>query len=125
MDTNDPVFLAAARAIREVGRRIAGRGSCPATSGNFSQRLGDAVAITISGTDKGALETTDVMLVDLKGRPLSAGTPSAETPLHVGLYGRQPAPGAVLHTHALSAALLSHLVPDEELLIEGWELLKA
>jgi methylthioribulose-1-phosphate dehydratase len=125
MNTKDPAFVAAAGAIREVGRRLAARGFCPATSGNLSQRAGDAVAITVSGTDKGALDASDIMLVDLEGRPLSPGKPSAETLLHTRLYRRPSAPGAVLHTHALSAALLSRLVPEDEVVLEGWELLKA
>ncbi len=126
MSTSDDPYALAARSICDIGRRIAARGWCPATSSNFSQRV-DAVscAVTTSGHDKGSLVPDNIMRVDFDGRPLSAGKPSAETLLHTHLYKRDPKIGAVLHTHAPSASLLSQLLRDNVLKLEGWELLKA
>ena len=119
-------FDEAARSLCEIGRRIDARGWCPATSSNFSQRIDAAsAAVTVSGRDKGALTPADIMQVDLEGRPLSPGKPSAETLLHTHLYRRDPGIGAVLHTHAPAATLLSQLVPGNEIRLSGWELLKA
>lgn len=126
MSRNDELFNAAARSICDAGRRINARGWCPATSSNFSQRIdAESCAITISGRDKGALTVDDIMRVDLDGKPLSAGKPSAETLLHTHVYKRDPKIGAVLHTHSAHATLLSQLVRDSALRLQGWELLKA
>lgn len=124
--TPDPLFLDAAVAICDAGRRINARGWCPATSSNFSQRV-DAMscAITVSGRDKGALTPADIMRVDLDGKPLSPGKPSAETLLHTHLYKRDPKIGAVLHTHSPVATLLSQLTRESAIRLAGWELLKA
>jgi hypothetical protein len=112
----------AARTLVEVGRAFAARGSVPATSGNFSLRLDERrVAITRSGTDKGALVPADILIVDLEAPPPPGA--SAETPLHTALYRARPAVGAVIHTHADAAAVLS--LAGDDLLLSGWELLKA
>ena len=115
----------AAASIAAVGREVFSRGWVPATSGNFSMRLGDdEVAITVSGTDKGRLQEEDVMQVDLNGHSRSGKRASAELALHLQLYRRDPSIGAVLHTHSLNATVCSQLVEDE-CLFDGLELLKA
>lgn len=120
-----PTLETAAESIGATGREIFSRGWTPATSGNFSMRLGnDEVAITVSGTDKGRLREADVMQVDLDGRTDSGKRASAELDLHLQLYRRDPSIGAVLHTHSLNATLCSELVADE-CRFDGLELLKA
>lgn len=112
----------AARALADVGRFFAARGSVPATSGNFSLRLdARSCAITRSGVDKGELSPDDVLVADIHAPP-PAGA-SAETPLHLALYRDRPETGAVIHTHADAAAILSFAGAD--LALSGWELLKA
>ncbi len=106
-------------------------GWAPATSTNYSVRLPDNAApaycaITSSGVDKGSIEVEHILAIDQHGTPIDAegAQPSAETPLHVLLY-RTMGAGAVLHTHSLSAALLSQLARDEgQVRLTGWELLK-
>ena len=113
---------AAVRSLLEVGRAFAARGSVPATSGNFSLRLDERrVAITRSGTDKGALVPADIVIAHLDAPPPPGA--SAETPMHLSLYRDRPAARAVIHTHADAAAVLSRAGGD--LLLSGWELLKA
>jgi methylthioribulose-1-phosphate dehydratase len=113
---------AAVRSLLEVGRAFAARGSVPATSGNFSLRLDERrVAITRSGTDKGALVPADIVVAHLDAPPPPGA--SAETPMHLALYRDRPAARAVIHTHADAAAVLSRAGGD--LLLSGWELLKA
>ena len=106
-------------------------GWAPATSTNYSVRLPDNAApaycaITSSGVDKGSIEVEHILAIDQQGKPIDAegAQPSAETPLHLLLY-RAMGAGAVLHTHSLSAALLSQLACDEgQVRLTGWELLK-
>ena len=84
-------------------------------------------AITISGRDKGRLTERDIMVVDLEGRAVgSEHRPSAETLLHTQLYARDPAIGAVLHTHSLAQTVASRLwAGDRMIRFEGYELIKA
>ncbi len=118
-------FEDAAAALIAVGRQAFANGWVPATSGNFSTRLGEeSAAITVSGSHKGHLTPVDIMRVDLSGRPLEGKQPSAETLLHVMLYRRDPALHAVLHTHSVMATVLSRLV-EAELILEELEVLKA
>jgi methylthioribulose-1-phosphate dehydratase len=112
--------------IATAGRDLYRRGWTPATSSNFSMRLGkDACAITVSGRHKGELGVEDVMAVDLDGHPLRQGRPSAETLLHTRLYRRSPEIGAVLHTHSPTATILTRLRPDAAIVFSGYELQKA
>jgi methylthioribulose-1-phosphate dehydratase len=118
----------AASAIAVAGRELAALGYTPATSSNFSMRLGpERVAVTVSGRDKGRLGPADVMEVDLAGRPIDpALKPSAETLLHCQIYARWPQIGAVLHTHSLAQTVASRLYAKEgHMRLAGYELLKA
>ncbi|SFK25648.1 methylthioribulose 1-phosphate dehydratase [Falsiroseomonas stagni] len=114
-------------AIIEVGRRLDRQGLVPATAGNFSIRL-DArtLAVTVSGRHKGFLRPGDVMVVDIDGRPLTAGKrSSAETLLHCGIYRRFPEAGAVLHGHSIANTVMSRAAEGESITLAGYELLKA
>jgi methylthioribulose-1-phosphate dehydratase len=115
----------AVEALIGIGRHADARGWVPATSGNFSVRLSnEEAAITVSGAHKGRLSASDVMRVDLEGRPLDDRRPSAETLLHVQLYRRDPAIGCILHTHSVTATVVSRLA-GHELVLEQLEVLKA
>jgi methylthioribulose-1-phosphate dehydratase len=118
-------FTEAARLLIAAGQRLYALGAVPATSGNFSLRLAaDELAITASGRDKSQLTEADILRIDLQGRPLTGGTPSAETGLHLQLYARDPAIGAVLHSHSLNAILACRQHGDA-VVFSGLELLKA
>ncbi len=126
-------FDQAATDLIGVGRRLWQQGFCPATSSNFSLRLSggsnsgpdsEQCAITVSGRDKGNLQRTDIMRVDMNGKSLDGHIPSAETLLHTQLYRRDNSIGAVLHTHSLKAALVS-MNCQGPVALEGLELLKA
>ena len=119
-------FHDAAQALIEAGRFLHGHGWVPATSGNFSVRLGsNRFAITVSGRHKGQLSEDDIMQVDQLGSPVATDKrPSAETLLHTALYNRYEDVGAILHTHSMNATLLSRRSAGE-LVFEDYELLKA
>jgi methylthioribulose-1-phosphate dehydratase len=114
--------------IVSTARELAARGWTPATSSNFSMRLGEAhAAITVSGLDKGRLTEDGVMVVDLDGRPVATERrPSAETVLHTRLYRRDAGIGCVLHTHSLVQTVASRVfAPSGGVRLEGYELAKA
>lgn len=115
-----------AATLIEIGRELNARGWVPATSGNFSMRLdAQSALVTASGKHKGKLNTDDFLTVDLQGRPLTAGKPSAETLLHTQLYAWQPWIDTVLHCHSPTATLLSQLWHSDALVLSDYELLKA
>lgn len=116
-----------AQEIIDAGRFLYSRGWSPATSSNYSMRLSTTTALlTASGKHKGQLGQDDVLVTDLSGNSLEPGKkPSAETLLHTQLYRCRPEVGAVLHTHSVSATVLSRLIPGDHLPLEGYELQKA
>lgn len=115
------------QSIIDAGRWIDAQGWCPATGGNFSLRTdtGD-VLITASGRHKGQLCEADLLRVDLAGAALDSNLkPSAETLLHTRLYRLDEQIGAVLHTHSVSATVLSLVSTGDWLDIEQFEMQKS
>jgi methylthioribulose-1-phosphate dehydratase len=117
----------AVEAIIASGRRLDARGLAPATSGNYSVRLSEGrVAVTVSGRHKGRLGRDDVMLVNAAGIALENKKPSAETALHTLVYRLYPQVNAVLHVHSVPVVTLTrHLPAASEVVLEGYEMLKA
>lgn len=121
-----PRYQHCADTLAGIGRDLHARGWVPATSGNFSMRLtADSAIVTASGKHKGRLGADDFLAVDLHGRPLGAGKPSAETLLHTQLYAWQPWVDTVLHCHSPNATVLSLLHAGTALELRDYELLKA
>jgi len=121
-------FEQSAKDIVQISHTIHSRHWSPATSSNYSIRLNNNVcAITTSGKDKGQLNNNEVMAVNLQGKALSEGKPSAETLLHTSLYTLDANIGAILHTHSKNSTVLSRLIDDthNKLSFHGYEILKA
>ena len=121
-------FERKAQTIADNARELAALGWTPATSSNFSMRLGDGlVAVTVSGRDKGRLGTDDIMVVDLDNHPVATQQrPSAETALHTQIYRRFAKVGAILHTHSRTQSVASRLyATNGRVRFQGWELQKA
>lgn len=119
-------FEHAAQQIVDAARGLAARGWAPAGAGNYSARLADgSIAITVSGTHKGRIGAGDIMRVDLEGRSLDGRAPSAETLLHTQIYRLRPFVGAVMHTHSVTATVLSRRLASDRLRLQGYEVLKA
>jgi methylthioribulose-1-phosphate dehydratase len=122
-------FEELAAQLAEVGRQCYARGWALGTSGNFSavvSRHPLSLAITTSGVDKGLLEASQIVETDSQGRVIrGAGTPSAETTLHLAIVQSRGA-GAVLHTHSIWSTILSDTAGDVAggLAIDGYEMLK-
>jgi methylthioribulose-1-phosphate dehydratase len=111
-----------------AARALSDRGWTPATAGNFSARIDRRHAtVTVSGRDKGQLTANDFLLLDLHGHVVDGvGHPSAETPLHLQLYRRDPGIGAVLHTHSTNQTVAGRVLARAgEIRFDGYELLKA
>lgn len=123
-----PGFRETAALLCDLGRACRGRGWVDGTSGNFSAvttRDPLRLAITPSGSDKGALTESELLEIDAQGRVLSGqGRPSAESVLHLALVRVRNA-GAIAHTHSVWSTLLSEAHGgDGGLCLEGYEMLK-
>lgn len=110
----------------ELGRWIGKKGWCSATGGNLSARINSELCwVSESGKDKGSLESTDFIEVDIaSGQSLNQRKPSAETRLHTALYQLFPAASVVLHTHSVNATVLSRIQKVTPLQIDGYEMQK-
>jgi methylthioribulose-1-phosphate dehydratase len=123
-----------AQALCEAAHWCAGRGWVPATSGNFSVRDAAAgrILISRSGLDKGQMQTTDLLTLDMAGHMIGRPTsreivkPSAETALHVVIYRDRHEANAILHVHSIWNTLVgARFVTAGQFRITGYELLKA
>lgn len=121
------IYENAVNDIIMAGNRLDGQNFAPATSGNYSIRVGDnEMAITVSGVHKGQLEPRHIMRADLDGNSLDGKTPSAETLLHCLIYKLCPDINAVLHTHSVACSVLTKVMANaRELVLSGYEMLKA
>ena len=94
--------------LTDVCRRLYQRGLTVSAGGNMSVRLNeDEILITPSGRNKGLLEDTDMIVVDMEGKPLTDGKPSIETFMHLALYKKNPETNAVIHCHPLNCIALT------------------
>lgn len=121
-------FAECTQTLVAITARLAARGWTPATSSNFSMRIGPQhAAITVSGRDKGQLTTNDFMAIDFDGQAVaSTQRPSAETLLHAHLYRRLAEVNCVLHTHSHTQTVASRLYAGAgRVHFEGYELIKA
>ncbi|MEM7280383.1 MAG: class II aldolase/adducin family protein [Pseudomonadota bacterium] len=97
--------------VAETALELLTTGLVVNTSGNVSARLGEHVVITPSGKLYTDLTPEDVSVVDLQGNVVDGDLlPSSETPLHLGVYEKNPGVSAIVHTHSLYATAVSTLV---------------
>ncbi|OMP67780.1 methylthioribulose 1-phosphate dehydratase [Domibacillus epiphyticus] len=114
--------------LADVKRELALRDWFPGTSGNLSIKVDDeSFLVTASGKDKRKETAEDFLLVDARGSAIDgfAGKPSAETLLHVEVYGKTNA-GCSLHVHTVDNNVISELYGEEgEVTFTGQEIIKA
>ena len=83
-----------------AGRAMRSRGLVVAREGNLSVRTGpDRVLVTPAGADKGDLDPSALVLVDLEGNAVGSGRASTETGMHLEIYRRRSDARAVAHGH--------------------------
>jgi L-fuculose-phosphate aldolase len=92
----------ARQALAEVSQRMHARGYIVANDGNVSVRIGESkLLVTPSGARKAFLKAADMVLCDLRGRPVAGEKrrPSSELPMHLAVYEERPDVNAVVHAH--------------------------
>jgi L-fuculose-phosphate aldolase len=98
--------------VASAALRLAAGGLVIGTAGNVSERKGDLVAITPTGTALAELGPEDVVVVDIDGAIVDGELPpTSELDLHLGLYRRYDA-GAVVHTHPPLGTALSCVLDE-------------
>lgn len=101
----------------EIAKRLYDRNMNAALGGNVSIRLGDEIAITPAGINKGFMTEDDVILVDTAGSKLRGkGKPSSEGKMHYEVYKLRPDVRAIIHAHppfAVGFALAHRDLPDD------------
>jgi L-fuculose-phosphate aldolase len=105
--------IGAARArVAAAARRLAEERLVLGSAGNVSERVGELVAISPTGSALGSLAPDDVVVVDAAGERVDGALPaSSELGLHLGIYRSYEA-GAVVHTHAPLATALSCVLDE-------------
>ncbi len=125
----DSYARAAFPKIKRICNALYKKGMLAGADGNVSIRLplGRGVLITASGVHKGFLRIDDLVATDWHGKVIYGnGRPSSEIKLHMALYEKEEAVGAIVHTHApwATALNLSGLSFDTTRLVEAEAVLK-
>jgi L-fuculose-phosphate aldolase len=92
-------------------------------SGNVSGRLGEDVLISPTGATAETIRPESFVRIGPGGRPLGPGRPSSELPMHLAVYGRVPAAGAIVHTHSdhcVALAACGSGIPGFHYLVGGF-----
>ncbi|MGJ8669892.1 MAG: methylthioribulose 1-phosphate dehydratase [Oceanococcus sp.] len=108
-------------------QRISQQNWCSATGGNFSARVDEErLLMTRSGRDKNTLREQDWMLCDRDGLAMNADDrPSDEAALHARLYQLDDNIRVVLHSHSVTATVLSRQRSSKAIRIQGFEMQKS
>ena len=108
-----------ARKLVEIAKRLYDKNMNAALGGNVSIRLGDEIAITPAGINKGFMTEGDVVVVDMEGNKLRGnGTPSSEGKMHYEIYKGRPDVNAIIHAHppfAVGFSIAHREIPDDVL----------
>ena len=96
-------------AIVAVYEALARHGMNTGSSGNVSQRDGEAMCITPTGITAETLTESRLVHMAFDGQVAGAGTPSSEWAMHAAIYQAFPAAGAIVHTHADACTALACL----------------
>ena len=86
-------------------RQLAARGLVAGQDGNISVRVGpDRILVTPSGLIKGLVTSSDMVVVDGRGRKRAGRrNPTSELDLRLRILGLRPDVGAVVHAHPPTA----------------------
>jgi L-fuculose-phosphate aldolase len=110
-------------AIVTVYRELARRGMNTGSTGNVSQRDGDGLCITPTGSTAETLCEAGLVRLGADGRAIGVGNPSSEWEMHQAIYAAFPAAGAVVHTHAdacTALACLGEALPAFHYMVVGF-----
>src|SRR3954453_782099 len=93
------------REIVNVGKMLHQRGYIAACDGNLSVRLNrNEVLVTPTAMSKGAMKTSDLVIVDMAGRKLKGRREvTSEIGMHLLIYRMRPDVNGIVHAHPRTA----------------------
>lgn len=94
------------------------RGYSPGTSGNLSICLENGFLMTPTNASFRWLDPERLSRLDAQGNHIDGDKPSKEVVVHLAMYRRRPAAGAVVHLHSpycMAVSCLDGLDPDNAL----------
>jgi L-fuculose-phosphate aldolase len=100
-----PIDHSFRREIVRIGKLLHQRGYIAACDGNISVRLDQQrVLVTPTGMSKGAMQSSDLVIVDMEGRKLKGRREvTSEIGMHLLIYRMRPDVGGVVHAHPRTA----------------------
>lgn len=112
----DERLAALVDSLIEVGRDLRAANLVTSHGGNLSVRWEHGACITGTGTMLGRLAPADFAVVDSHGRArgMHDPKPSSDTAVHLAVYARIEAAGAVIHAHPIHTIALSF----------GWDVIR-
>jgi len=93
----------------EIGRDLFVSGQITSHGGNLSEREGDTIYITRTGSQLGRLRAGDIIAVPVEPYAGSDEGASSELVVHRAIYQALPQAGGVCHAHSMSAVLCAML----------------
>ena len=89
------------QSLIEIGKRLYQRGLIVGNEGNLSAKFSaKRIFITRSGSHKGFLTSSDILLMDSNGKKITGkGEVSSEKKFHLFIYQKRPEISAILHPH--------------------------
>ncbi len=96
-----------------LGKSMFDRGLTVGSSGNLSVRADDGWLMTPTNSCLGRLDPATLSKVDAKGNLLSGDKPTKESFLHLSVYERRPAAGAIVHLHSTHSVAVSCLADTD------------
>ena len=100
--------------VIRIGRQAQREGLCKHKAGNFSilDRQSGYLVITPSGIDREALQTEDMIVMDLNAHVVESRPglkPSSEVLMHIEIYRERPDLVSIVHTHSKYATVFAAL----------------
>ena len=96
-----------------LGKSMFDRGLTVGSSGNLSVRTGDGWLMTPTNACLGRLDPATLSKVDAQGNPISGDKPTKESFLHLSVYEKRPAAGAIVHLHSTHSVAVSCLADTD------------
>lgn len=96
-----------------LGKSMFDRGLTVGSSGNLSVRADDGWLMTPTNSCLGRLDPAALSKVDAKGNLLSGDKPTKESFLHLSVYEKRPAAGAIVHLHSTHSVAVSCLADTD------------
>src|SRR5712691_11107190 len=98
-----------------LGKSMFERGLTVGSSGNISVKTQDSAwLMTPTNSCLGRLDPAQLTKVDANAELISGDKPTKESFLHLSMYSKRPAAGAIVHlhsTHSVAVSVLSDVDP--------------